>query len=134
MVSLPNIYIFRIYTRSFLIFLTKTLSNFSYTSLLRSFAAINLFIAASRFSQNSLSNVSIIVLLLNSLIAICRQNYSFFLKPPRKSQEICKLSENYYKKTGHLHSSVDKKGSTCLNTGLCRCPQKVITERFCFEI
>ena len=69
-------------------------------AFLRSFAAINLFIAASRFSQNSLSNVSIIVLLLNSLIAICRQNYSFFLKPPRKSQEICKLSENYYKKRG----------------------------------
>ena len=27
----------------------------------------------------------------------CRQNYVFFLKPPRKSQEICKLSANYYK-------------------------------------
>ena len=27
----------------------------------------------------------------------CRQNYAFFLKPPRKSQEICKLSANYYK-------------------------------------
>ena len=27
----------------------------------------------------------------------CRQNYAFFLNPPRKSQEICKLSGNYYK-------------------------------------
>ena len=27
----------------------------------------------------------------------CRQNYAFFLKPPRKSQEICKLSANYHK-------------------------------------
>ena len=27
----------------------------------------------------------------------CRQNYAFFLNPPRKSQEICKLSANYHK-------------------------------------
>ena len=27
----------------------------------------------------------------------CRQNYAFFLKPPRKKQEIYKLSANYYK-------------------------------------
>ena len=27
----------------------------------------------------------------------CRQNYAFFLKPPRNSQEICMLSENYRK-------------------------------------
>ena len=27
----------------------------------------------------------------------CRQNYAFFFNPPRKSQEICKLSANYHK-------------------------------------
>ena len=60
-------------------------------AFLRSFAAINLFIAASRFSQNSLSNVSIIVLLLNSLIAICRKNTLF----PRNHQENQKKSASY---------------------------------------
>ena len=27
----------------------------------------------------------------------CRQNYAFFLKPPRKKQKICNSSANYYK-------------------------------------
>ena len=32
----------------------------------------------------------------------CCQNYAFFLKPPRKSQEIYKLSANYYKINSEL--------------------------------
>ena len=38
----------------------------------------------------------------------CRQNYAFFLKPPRKKQEIYKLSANYYKINCELLTVNDK--------------------------
>ena len=84
--SLPNIYIFRIYPRSFLIFLTKALSNFSYTSLFTLFCRHKSFHSSFTFSQNSLSNVSIKspFKFLNSL----PRKIFFPSTPPKKTKKL----------------------------------------------
>ena len=51
-----------------------------------------------RLLKSSLSMVRDIFMLTYYLVYItCRQSYAFFPKPPRKSQEICNSSANYYK-------------------------------------
>ena len=91
-VSLPNVNIFRIYSRALLIFLTKALSNFCYTSLFTFFCRHKSFHSSFTFFPKILIQCIHNSFPLKSLIEFCRQSYAFFSKPPRKKKEFCKLS------------------------------------------
>lgn len=91
-VSLPNVNIFRIYSRALLIFLTKALSNFCYTSLFTFFCRHKSFHSSFTFFPKILIQCIHNSFPLKSLIEFCRQSYAFFSKPPRKKKEFCKSS------------------------------------------
>ena len=61
------------------------------------------FSSASRTNRSALAPVKTGMLLISNAIIfhfkrlIMSQNYTYSSKPPRKSQEICKLSTNYHK-------------------------------------